>query len=627
MLLWIVFAISTCVVVSGAVDYNFRRDFYLNEKQYPEGTWAPVPKEGGRLQLIANTKQNLNLTFPLTVNFGGFSVLIDPSIYPDHLPPNSLDWCHCQYNKNTGSLFTSLHLHTDTDILTITKLFVVDATGFVIVNEPVTITELINEEIQVTYVTTQRNYKELVVHLHNYDRVSHTISSITINNGLVIDTNTVELNNGEHAVRVYDISEGHFGEVSVWTVQLQTDIGSTAYGGRLNKELFPIEDWPKSDQCPFPVSGANEDNFNTLKNDLHVNTHFMGGICSADTTEVFNTAANSSGSWYLLPSEGYMISNPSLVPDTAYAGIAAAFIGDESDSSIAASWSVWQKNLVVQNNFNNRYAIYDGGHSNHLNGVFSGVADIQGMDFYIGACAPHITSWLSDMRIQGSYDYLRTARENHKPLTTWLYSQGWCSSCWSVDNLETGELLVQLASVLIAGGKGLMLFQSDLKLKNEQSWVSGGNFLASVDYLSSFLRVADVEGAKFTTSTDLENKALIEVLADTESLLLVVINTDAYGYNDKTCFATGKHWIFNEQVVDTISVVVPQDLSKLASKRECSSVSQCFIVSEIVNGAEILTLTNVSMSVNNTANTWNINNLSLGDADTVVRMFLLRLQD
>ena len=65
---------------------------------------------------------------------------------------------------------------------------------------------------------------------------------------------------------------------------------------------------------------------------------------------------------------------------------------------------------------NKMIATYDGGHSNRLNGAFSGVTDIQGMDFYIAGCAPHITAWAQDQRIQGAYDYLYNTRQNMKPL-------------------------------------------------------------------------------------------------------------------------------------------------------------------------------------------------------------------
>ena len=40
-------------------------------------------------------------------------------------------------------------------------------------------------------------------------------------------------------------------------------------------------------------------------------------------------------------------------------------------------------------------------------GVFAGMADIQGIDFYNAACAPHITEF-GVIQLRGPYDYLRT---------------------------------------------------------------------------------------------------------------------------------------------------------------------------------------------------------------------------
>ena len=60
------------------------------------------------------------------------------------------------------------------------------------------------------------------------------------------------------------------------------------------------------------------------------------------------------------------------------------------------------------------------------------------------------------MRIQGAYDYIRTAVLNQAPLPTWGYAQGYSPGTWQTD-LDSGELTVQLASVVAAGAKGVML--------------------------------------------------------------------------------------------------------------------------------------------------------------------------
>lgn len=184
--------------------------------------------------------------------------------------------------------------------------------------------------------------------------------------------------------------------------------------------------------------------------------------------------------WFVLPSESYWTEDVGhLPPASAYNAIAAAFLGDESDDSFDKTWDVWTRQMKAEENMaassDVRYATYDGGHVNHYNGAFAGVTDIQGMDFYVAGCAPHITFAVQTMRIQGSYDYLYTSRQNMKPIPSWGYTQAFCVSCWSGYPLNAGELLVQFASVISAGSKGIMLFQSDVNSKqaDENAWALG----------------------------------------------------------------------------------------------------------------------------------------------------------
>ena len=319
---------------------NFRRDSALDEKLYPEGQWAPFPQEGGRIQFISTAPTKLQLVYPLNVDFGFFNVTIDP--YPMEAPTNGLDWCHSQYNGETGSLFTSMHSHKDDLVKAITQIKVVDASGQVVVNDLVQFESLSSPDIQVTYVTTRHEFQEMVVHIHNYGTEEYSVDEISINSGVVVFSEALKLKSNEHFVKVFDISKLGFQEASVWTVSLQ--FGGTnncGYGGRLIKELFPIEDWPKSSQCPYPVDGANADNFQILKDELHVNTHFLGGSCDANPDDVFIAAAQSQGDWYVLPSEGFSLNGVGLIPDEGYDGVAAVFIGDESDSGLTETWDVW----------------------------------------------------------------------------------------------------------------------------------------------------------------------------------------------------------------------------------------------------------------------------------------------
>eukprot|EP00603_Paraphysomonas_imperforata_P000139 CAMPEP_0114443772 /NCGR_PEP_ID=MMETSP0103-20121206/17712_1 /TAXON_ID=37642 ORGANISM="Paraphysomonas imperforata, Strain PA2" /NCGR_SAMPLE_ID=MMETSP0103 /ASSEMBLY_ACC=CAM_ASM_000201 /LENGTH=597 /DNA_ID=CAMNT_0001615227 /DNA_START=31 /DNA_END=1825 /DNA_ORIENTATION=+ len=582
------------VLCHAAPQLNFRRDNYLDEGMYPEGTWAPIPKEGGRVQIVSDVAKDLNLSYPLTVDLGSVDMVLASDQYPDHVPSDGLDWVHSRYNSLTGTLLTSFHMHTDDKINSISKLKVYDSKGVVIVNDAMTVA-METPQIQVTYVTSRNNFQELVVHFHNYDTNDHTIDTISINSGFY-SIDGFKIKAGEHAVKVYDAKELKLKEVSVWTVALTWGDDSAAFGGRLIKELFPIEDWPKSSQCPYPVDGADEENF--------------------EIQEMSYTTAESNGDWYVLANIDFFEDHE--IPDGAYPGIAAAFLGDESDSSVEKTWDVWQRVMRTNEDYA-EYATYDGGHSNHLNGQYAGVTDIQGMDFYVAACAPHITMWTSTMYLRGSYDYLYNTRQNMRPLPSWLYSQGWCADCWSVKDLEAGEMVVQLASVIASGGKGLMLFESDITLRGGESWEAGGKFLHSVKFIGEFLRQADVDGALFTTSAE---SAITQVLNGPSELLFIAISTDASGYDDKTCIARNSHWIFEEQTIDQTEISIPSNLKEEAEAAG-KSIKEYFKAVEVVNGSYDESPSDVEMSLNTDSSTWNINSLKLGTTATTARMFML----
>ena len=141
----------------------------------------------------------------------------------------------------------------------------------------------------------------------------------------------------------------------------------------------------------------------------------------------------------------------------------AIILADEIDGRLEKAKEAWKRSMRFRNITPN-IVTYQGGHTYSYAGTFSGIADIQGKDFYVAGCAPHITTAFSKMRIQGSYDYIRNTRDNHMPLTTWGYSQ-FLDDIWVVQP-NANEIMVQIASVVAAGAKGLMLFQIEPDYKD-----------------------------------------------------------------------------------------------------------------------------------------------------------------
>lgn len=55
--------------------------------------------------------------------------------------------------------------------------------------------------------------------------------------------------------------------------------------------------------------------------------------------------------------------------------------------------------------------VLQGGSRNRYTGTFAGSTDIKGQDFYIAACAPHVTEEFSRQLLRGSFDYLRVSAD------------------------------------------------------------------------------------------------------------------------------------------------------------------------------------------------------------------------
>lgn len=78
--------------------------------------------------------------------------------------------------------------------------------------------------------------------------------------------------------------------------------------------------------------------------------------------------------------------------------IAGVFIADENDGNPSNAQEAWQNSMHFRLRTPSLLT-YQGGKTYSWAGTFSGITDIQGKDFYVAGCAPHITTFSSTMRI------------------------------------------------------------------------------------------------------------------------------------------------------------------------------------------------------------------------------------
>ena len=197
-------------------------------------------------------------------------------------------------------------------------------------------------------------------------------------------------------------------------------------------------------------------------------------------------------------------------------------------------------------------------------GAFAGIADIQGSDAYAGACAPTMLPVIRRLPLQYPYYYLRNARDNHKPLTMWGYSQLY-SDAWTYQ-ANANELVAQIGQVVLSGSKAMMLFQANLEQADGHKNGPIKEALRNVQALREELRVGDVQGAPFTSTSKLGEEVMVETILTPERLIVAIVNTDASGYSNLLCHAlTSRHWTFQKHTIDELTLTLPLGAANLTN--------------------------------------------------------------
>lgn len=534
----------------GATYASYRKDYYFPDSVYNEYTDAPV--NGGRFH-VALVAQNTGDVTKVVIDGYDTSQLAGASNPP-------LEWYHVwPHHVVAGApLFVQFHSRDAKWDSKSSGSLQVQTTGgdaysgtFPVQTTPAPL----------GYVTTSADYSTLLVHVKNADTAPHQIEH------LVVDGNDVT---SAACIPSQVIAPGAEALLSVplckparpgdaWTVVVKYSAAAPAVAvGRVVRAHYPMVTWNNTSDCPFP--GVNQSNY-----DKHVaagiDTLFLSGPttgCSFDQLTLVAQAASTPG-FDLMVGDDFGLAN--TIADTG--GIAAFMTGDESDGEIydQGGHSNAETKAARTDQLWDTYAdvpTYNGAKTNGNIGTFAGIADIQGFDFYIAGCAPHITQWGSNPQPRASYDFLVNARKNHMPLPTWLYSQGLSPvSAWKAQPAPQ-EIMVQGMSVVAAGGKGLMWFQSnmDKATANPASWNAMSTLDRMVRGVGDVLREGDVTGmAKSAPGV------IVDMIRGTDALVVPVIDAQpTSGNTDLTCALASKPWQFATMAPD-VTLDIPSDVA------------------------------------------------------------------
>jgi len=598
---------AACAAAAPDLDLlaSYRKDHFLPSSKYDEPN--PEPTTGGRVQVVAVAARNGPVTQVLV---DGVDVSLIDQPNPPSAPP--FEWAHVWPSQAVAGepIWVSFHsVDAKWDNVAAAELAIQSAGGTIVSGTfPVAATEL-----PLTYVTTRGAGSSVLLHLRNDSGAPHTISGVSLNGKNVLGagiTCVAEplVQPGES--RMIDVPLCEPIEAgSAWTAVVRWDDAPPSVGaGRVLPELFPIETWMTTSDCALP--GGNDAAYQQHTAAGIDTIWFHGGTCSECGCNSEDLLADlaSSGDYHLV------VTDDVVGADTSYSdvsAIAAVATGDESDGEIYDSNGVPNaaQRAAVARDLWKRYPslpVYNGGKTNRNVGSFAGMTDIQGMDFYIAGCAPHITAWGTHPPIDAAYDYLLNARNNMMPLPTWLYAQGlhpgWNRQLPIVGTTihvqpSPAELLIQGASVIAAGGKGFMWFQSTLDEADEspERWAAMSQVGRWLQGVRPLLREGDL--AALATSTEAE--VLASAIRGPQAIVVSVIDfaTEA-GPTDVACATilsadSVPHWTLASRTFD-LEVVVPTDMAI----RDVFEITLAGVISEapvVVGPARLLRLEGVQL--------------------------------
>ena len=562
---------------------NYRKDYFFPNEVYNEDT--PEPLTGGRIQIATIAQASGQVQ---TVHIDGIDshTIYQPN--PTDTPP--FEWVHVwpQEAKAGEPIWINFHSRdAKWDQISSASLQVKTDQGLAVSGE----FEPIQSPAQLTYVTTTDDYSTLLIHLQNTDTVAHQVRKLWVNG---VEVGFIENTPGKDAdllpTRKLRPESRTLWEVPLpqpttpgeaWTVVVEYEAAPPTVGtGRIIPEFFPVMAWNNTSERPFP-SGKRK-NYRTIKR-AGIDTIFVNnGTCedaACDPYTLINDELANLRNFGALVNYGPFIVPEQNFPDfTDTSGIVAVMTGDESDDTIYDDdTGIPIPAIKARDSLHSwlRYPelpTFNGGKTNKLIGSFAGMTDIQGMDFYTAAGAPHITAFGQHPPLRATFDYLRNARNNHMPLTTWMYTQG-LSPAWNRTPLfgsdrfsaqpDPQEIMAQAMMAIAAGAKGLAWFQVNQKEadKAPERWQAIADVNSIVRAVRPWLREGDV-----TEASTSDSQTLVEMIHSPDALIVPIISLDTtdeptdlgvlFAQSERTL----PRWIFDDSEPD-ITVNIPPNFN------------------------------------------------------------------
>ncbi len=559
---------SACDAAS--VDTNlyasYRKDFYY--PNYQEGdvlSPIPAPTSGGRFQITGIAGKGGEVT---VVKINGVTVA-------DLLTQTKIDWYHVYPLSFTEGEAFWVNFHSreaSWDGASSGQLTIETEEGVAFNG---TFTYAVNQ-VPLKYVTFADDYRTLIVHIENRTQNPVTLTKLLYNGRDVTAAACMASDilppNVNMLITVPLCDAVKPGDP--WTVTaIVNGLPPSTAGGRVIRDFYPVETWQSESKCPYPTYNADWyaahrahgfDTFFTRPDTANSCSSGFGG--TNDIFELLGPIAEEYDFHAVLTFEAD--SHFLDYPDVSH--IAAAFHADECDNELLdngypkpetrarlarKSWKRWPD-----------LPTYIGGSRGRYNGTFAGATDIQGFDFYVAACAPHITVAGTHPPLRGAFDQLFLVHENHMPHTTWAYTQalhnGWNTTVPLVGTKvyrqpTAAEFRIQALSVLMVGSKGIMYFQTpkDMADMFPDTWAEIGRTNREIHGLKPYLREGDIHAI-----VQQEDQFIASIIRSRQVMALVLfsLNTTSVPTEQQCLAAQDVHWKWGQHTV-TVPVVIPTE--------------------------------------------------------------------
>ncbi len=545
-----------------------RRDVFYPYELYPEAS-IPDPR-GSRVQIaaVATTSGAVTKVELLGTDVTAFALpAADGAPTPPEVQglvgPDGWQWVHVWPLEPTAGEPLFVTFHAGTALLegrTTVPVRVTTASGAALdADVPVTL-----PLVPLTYVTTSDDLRTLLVHATNLDTAPHTLLGLEVNGRDVTSAACIPattLRPGEAALWTVPLC-APLAIGQAWTVIARfADAPASVGAGRVILPRFAIEGWGRDSECALP--GANAANFEAVRA-KGFDMFFLRSDYSAHEGCNGATAGSVLQAAVDLPDVTFML-DEWAPPEGLDLARQVRLLGDEVDTDehdkpwrvsqdAKASW-VAHPGLTT----------YIGGARHRHTGAFAGLADIQGFDIYVAACAPKILDGGHWPSLRAPLDFCRAVRANHQPNPQWFYSQG-IAGGWNLDTdpptarqPDPAELKVQAMSVAVCGSKGLMYFQTDLESAAlvPDTWEAIGQVNRDLRLVRDLLREGDPIGARASV-----DGVLADAIRARDAIVIPVVNaTASVEMEEVRCFTEkDPHWVLAEVTAD-VTVTVPDDLA------------------------------------------------------------------